>query len=475
MKVNRKWYEDKVKACWIGKNIGGTMGAPFEGTTEMQNISGFTTPKGEPLPNDDLDLQLLWLKIIEERGIRSITPTVLGEYWMRHVPPNWNEYGTGKANLKIGLLPPLSGEYENEKWKTSNGAWIRTEIWACLFPGFPDFAVKYAYKDASVDHGISEGTNAAMFVAALESMAFLESDLRKLFDIGLSYIPEDSKVAQSVRLAVGCYDSGMEFKDARNKIVDFNSDLGMFQAPANVAFVILGLLYGEGDFKKSMIHAINCGDDTDCTGATIGSIMALVGGMKVIPADWSEYIGDRIVSNALDLSMARQCTSCTDLTRRVINQLPLVMGAFDVPMEYTDGETEYDLKPHFMIPQFNIPANPYTYDELADLIHMKVRAEFDRMPVIAPGESIKLTFGFLDCVGEPKNLQLRLHLPEGWSADYRRTIHIKHATTATPLREHKTDAVITAGENVEAVNRVFLEVRTEGYPVCGMIPVVILG
>ena len=62
MKLNREMYLDKVRACWTGKNIGGTMGAPFECKTEMQNITGYTTPKGAPLPNDDLDLQLVYLK-----------------------------------------------------------------------------------------------------------------------------------------------------------------------------------------------------------------------------------------------------------------------------------------------------------------------------------------------------------------------------------------------------------------------------
>ena len=56
---NKKELRDKIHGCWIGKNIGGTMGGPFEGTRDVLNIQGYTTPKGEPLPNDDLDLQLL--------------------------------------------------------------------------------------------------------------------------------------------------------------------------------------------------------------------------------------------------------------------------------------------------------------------------------------------------------------------------------------------------------------------------------
>ena len=59
MILDKKRYEDKVRACWIGKNVGGTMGGPYEGSREMNDIKGYNSPKGEALPNDDLDLQLL--------------------------------------------------------------------------------------------------------------------------------------------------------------------------------------------------------------------------------------------------------------------------------------------------------------------------------------------------------------------------------------------------------------------------------
>ncbi|MBQ8356989.1 MAG: ADP-ribosylglycohydrolase family protein [Clostridia bacterium] len=67
--------------------------------------------------------------------------------------------------MQRGLLPSMSGDYDNS-WKHSNGAWIRTEIWASLCPGTPEAAAKYAIEDARVDHGAGEGTYAAAFVAA---------------------------------------------------------------------------------------------------------------------------------------------------------------------------------------------------------------------------------------------------------------------------------------------------------------------
>ena len=65
MKLNFNSYKDKVYACWVGKNIGGTMGGPYEGVRKTLDIQGFATKQNEVLPNDDLDLQLIWLHAME--------------------------------------------------------------------------------------------------------------------------------------------------------------------------------------------------------------------------------------------------------------------------------------------------------------------------------------------------------------------------------------------------------------------------
>ena len=146
------------------------MGTPYEGQRRTWDIQGFATEPGKPMPNDDLDLQLIWLHAVEQMGPYAINAATLGEFWISLIPPNWNEYGVGKNNIKRGLIPPISGDYQNS-WKNSNGAWIRTEIWACLAPGCPEIAAKYAIEDASVDHGAGEGTIAAAFVAAMQASA----------------------------------------------------------------------------------------------------------------------------------------------------------------------------------------------------------------------------------------------------------------------------------------------------------------
>jgi len=85
----------------------------------------------------------------------------------------------------------MSGEVDNDRWKTSNGARIRSEIRAGLAPMVSDVAVKYAVMDAMVDHGLAEGTYAKIFTASLQSAAYGESNIRRLLEISLDKIPAD--------------------------------------------------------------------------------------------------------------------------------------------------------------------------------------------------------------------------------------------------------------------------------------------
>lgn len=342
MKLSKLTYLSKVRGCFVGKNIGGTLGGPFEGKKELLNITGFITQKGEPLPNDDLDLQLVWLQAVEDEGPQHINSEILGEYWMSFITPYWNEYGISKINMSRGINPSVAGDMDNNIWKHSNGAWIRTEIWACLCPGAIDTAVKYAIEDALVDHGIGEGTYAAAFVAALESAAFFENDINKLINIGLAKINEKSRVYSTVKFVVDEFNKGTDWKETRNKIIELNKDIGdgWFQAPNNIGFVVIGLLYGDGDFKKSMLTAVNCGDDTDCTAATIGSIMGIVYGEENIPQDWKEYIGDRIITCSINKGCSfRFCWTITELVTRISKQVNYVLYANKDKVEISDEET----------------------------------------------------------------------------------------------------------------------------------------
>lgn len=347
MKINRNEYLDKVRGCFIGKNIGGTFGGPYEGKKEVLDIKGFVTKKGEPLPNDDLDLQLVWLQCLESIGPLNTNSKTLGEFWMAFICPFWNEYGISKTYMLRGIKPSVAGDVETNIWKHSNGAWIRTEIWACLNPGAVDTAVRYAIEDALVDHGVGEGTAAAAFVAALESAAFLVNDTQKLIDIGLAKIDKNSRLHSTLAHVRKRYQEGADYITVRNEIIELNKDIGdgWFQAPNNIAFVVIGLLWGEGDFKKSMTYAVNCGDDTDCTAATVGSILGILLGAKKMPEDWKEYVGNDIKTLCINNGKAfHQVKTIDDLVDRINRQVDLCLLANTTKIELVDSSTEIDKK-----------------------------------------------------------------------------------------------------------------------------------
>ena len=169
-------YRRRLAGCWIGKNVGGTLGMPMEWNRQENDVTYYTHEMtGEPLPNDDLDIQILWLIALEDQGL-SLDCKVLGQYFNELMIFTHAEYGTAKTNLRAGLQPPVSGTHNND-FKDSCGSFIRSEIWACLFPGHPQRAAEYAFQDAVVDHGNGEGVYAEVFVAAMESAAFFETDV----------------------------------------------------------------------------------------------------------------------------------------------------------------------------------------------------------------------------------------------------------------------------------------------------------
>ena len=469
--LNENDFRDRVYACWLGKNIGGTLGMPFEGKQEPNNATFYTRLKpGEPAPNDDLDLQILWLKAMEEHGGR-VDARILGEYWLKYVPVDWNEYGVGKANMKLGLLPPLSGQYNNEKWRPSNGAWIRSEIWACLAPGYPALAAQMAREDACVDHGAAEGTLAEIFTASLESAAFVESDRDKLIAFALSMIPENCAVAKAVRTAVEAKRAGKDWQAARLEVIRATEDTGWFQAPRNVAFTMIGWLYGDGDFGKSICTAVNCGDDTDCTGATLGSILGIIGGTKAIPAKWREPIGERIVTVAVaGFPVPKDLNELTDrtlaMTKKVLalNNAPIaITGGFS---HKRGGKVLLDSAPAAVRPLWNKSPYQIVWNE-PDL---QVTLDYLSDPVIQPKIQRALQVTVRNQGDAAKSVRVELKdVPKGWQV----TGLPSEAISLTAHAAKTVDVGLVASRVAAGANRLVLSVTGAAQPV--VIPLTLMG
>jgi ADP-ribosylglycohydrolase len=490
--LNRDELRERILGCWMGKNIGGTLGAPYEALREMHDVQGYSTPPGEPLPNDDLDLQLIWLKAVQERGPHAITAALLGEYWLTYIPPNWNEYGLSKLNQRAGISPPLSGAFKNE-WRHSNGAWIRTEIWACLAPGAPDVAARFAYEDACVDHGDGEGTWAAMFVAALQSAAFVCAERDELLAAGLLRIPPGCRVARSVNLAIESHRAGASWQEARQTLVEDSSDLGWFQAPANVGFAIIGWLWGEDDFGKSIRLATNCGDDTDCTAATLGALFGIMGGRSSIPREWTDPIGDRVITLAIDEASSPVPRTVTELTDQVMALTPGFVMAHDAGVEVSaSAPTNLAALGKRLLepgPQVQLLWRRSPHTHRFDLLHTAALLDYGRPPVVRPGEPFEVRLSFQSRFPDPRELDLEWFLPDGWTVRPGRTARIRvdsyhtsgsgsEAYTGNPPPEWPPRTTVAfdlvPGPTVAATSRAVVQVVASGRPTVGLSPLVFL-
>ncbi len=313
--ISRADFRDKVYACWLGKNIGGTLGAPTECRREKLNLTFYDPVPTQAAPNDDLDLQLVWLEALETHGVDP-SITQLAQTWASYAAAYpWNEYGFFMRNWTRGLRPPVAGCFENY-FVDEEGSPIRSEIWAVLHAGDPQAAARMAWKDSVLDHAGGEGQWGEMFLAALEAAAFVESDPHTLIDIGLAMIPLSSHLARAVREAVWCHRQGLSWDAARQRVTDRFAGIQPCNAVPNTAFVILGWLYGT-DFGDRLLKAVNCGWDTDCTGATLGSLLGILHGTAGIPVRWKAPVGENIVTHHFT-HLPRAPRTIGDLTERSI-------------------------------------------------------------------------------------------------------------------------------------------------------------
>ena len=150
-------YLDKVYGCLLGKTVIGTLGAPFEGIKMPMELAFKPEMINTMLPNDDLDLQILWLDAVEKHG-RDFTSKDLLERFIARCPYDPGEYATMRKNGKRGIWPPLSGSFSNEFYLQGMGCPIRSEIWACLFPLDPMEAADFSDAMASSMSGITRSS-----------------------------------------------------------------------------------------------------------------------------------------------------------------------------------------------------------------------------------------------------------------------------------------------------------------------------
>ena len=493
---NQKEIKNKVLGCWYGKNIGGTLGAPFEWRRQINNVSFYTQDLGgKALPNDDLDIQLLWLIALEERKL-NVNTRDLAYYFSIFVTPHWGEYGTAKTNMKLGIESPRCG-LENNEYRQSCGSYIRSEIWACIAAGTPELAVRYMMADSQIDHGgKSEGTYTAAMVAAMESAAFVESDVNKLIEIGLSYIPADCDITKVTRLVQECYAKGMPYLEARDEVLrqyrgaPFSYDDGRkivvlcderdremgfadgkkgYDVVDNFGIIMIGLLYGQGDFGKTLCYAVNCGEDTDCTAATLGSMLGIIYGYKKIPTEWIRPIGSQISTLCLNHGeiegmVPKTVDELTDRTMRLMAMSDAING---LNLSKDAGKADL-ICPDFVKQKIYENADRVVYD----FKFFDIAVEYPEGQFLKGNEG-KVCIRIENKFRVTENLSYRWFVEDGFTVNSKEgVLYIARNTYGESVCE--LQFTLTAEEGVKLKNHFVFELNVEGRASAMTVPVLFL-
>ncbi len=260
-------------------------------------------------PDDDTSYQIVGLYTLEKYG-PDLSSRQLGREWCDHLPAIDKNLAEGLAleRMRSGIKPPESGRHPIGE---AIGGQMKGEIWGLICPGNPKLAAEYARRDGVVAH-CDNGVYGEQFIAAMISAAFEEKDVRKIIETALKQIPADSKYAETVRWVIQMHDAGKEWSEVRNEVVKKYPN-ACNPVYADTGIVTLVLLYGGGDFEKTITMAACCGSDTDCDTASVGALVGCIIGANAIPAKWIEPIGDVFrcfVQDSEDWSIA-------DLSKRI--------------------------------------------------------------------------------------------------------------------------------------------------------------
>ncbi|MBO4406784.1 MAG: hypothetical protein J5849_03720, partial [Clostridia bacterium] len=206
--------------------------------------------------------------------------------------------------------------------------------------------------------------------------------------------------------------------------------------------------------------------------------LGIVLGTKGIPADWKDYIGDRIIPICISASYRDFAPkTCTELTELVLDTLPDVLKAYDIEVLFTDGESDVrEAREAGILKGYKeeVFRRSRLSFEIPSRLHTDAVVEYEADPVVKPGEDFTLTVTLTNRRRNPYHYEVTVGLPEGWTADYPRTQYVEHKTLVNDGTSRWT-MTVHAGDRVDPVNRIPVVFTPRGHAVPVMIPVVLLG
>jgi ADP-ribosylglycohydrolase len=327
---------DRLLGAWLGRCAGCMLGKPVEGQTR-DNIERLLTaggawelddyfpplaavpdglhyqPPDSPLlrgnitcseRDDDTDYTLLALHILEENG-PAFAQRDVAMQWLDHFPFHrvYTAERLAYRNLVWEIWPPASATYLNP-YREWIGAQIRADGFGYCAAGNPELAATFAWRDASISH-TRNGIYGEMFFAALIAAAMAAGDLHQAIAAASAEIPARSRLRECIDDCLAWSAEDRTWQATWDRI---NAKYGHYHPVHtinNAALVLLGLLHSGGDFGRAISIAVMGGWDTDCNGATAGSVMGALLGAEALPPKWTAPLSDTLRSDLVGMNESR--------------------------------------------------------------------------------------------------------------------------------------------------------------------------
>lgn len=303
LKISVDEYQEKVYASWLGQIIGNIYGLPHE-NAYIDEPGPDKFPYGYPdwqlnymkevdgaFSDDDTDFEYIYLMTMEDKGVEP-TYADITERWLYHVRDRvWLANRAALAFMHYGYTPPVTGFKEiNPHWFQIDPQLVN-EIWAVTAPGMIKYAADKSEWAARITND-GWGVEPTIHYGAMYSAAFFESDINKLIDIGVKALPSDSRFIVTIndmKLLYKKYPN--DWQKARAEMYDkYYRDepietKTIWNANLNGAAGILALLYGQGDFQKTLDMSCAMGFDADNQAATMSGLLGIANGLESLPKD----------------------------------------------------------------------------------------------------------------------------------------------------------------------------------------------
>ena len=299
-RISKKELKDKIYASWLGQMIGNIYGLPHENQyinePGPENFPyGYTKNLGMikevngAFSDDDTDIEYIYLLQMDKHGIEP-TYAVLTDAWKYHIRNRvWLANRAALGLMHAGLTPPATGmKRYNPHWFQIDPQLVN-EIWAVTAPGMIKYAVSksdWAARITNDDWGIEP----TKFYAALFAGGFFERDIYKLIDKASAALGNDNSFVKTVKHVQELYKQYPDdWRKARQELAkkyyhdEPEQTKTIWNANLNGACGILALLYGKGDFQKTLDYACAMGFDADNQAATMCGLLGLIGGTKALP------------------------------------------------------------------------------------------------------------------------------------------------------------------------------------------------